>query len=156
MGVAALDAGKVVAITLGFADRQVADDLPPGVGGANGVQFRAGPGTALAAGEGGVDHQQVALRAARLASDLDISAIHLVVNRVRDTDDFERTMARLEAEGGFLFTSTHWLPLDELIAQVEPSVGPLVERAPTFFDRKLDGLLDALVATEEAVLQCAS
>ncbi len=99
---------------------------------------------------------QVALRAARLASDLDISAIHLVVNRARDTDDFERTMARLEAEGGFLFTSTHWLPLDELIAQVEPSVGPLVERAPTFFDRKLDGLLDALVATEEAVLQCAS
>ena len=99
---------------------------------------------------------QVALRAARLASDLDISAIHLVVNRARNTDDFGRTMARLEAEGGFLFTSTHWLPLDELIAQVEPSVGPLVERAPTFFDRKLDGLLDALVATEEAVLQCVS
>jgi len=99
---------------------------------------------------------QVALRAARLASELDIPAIHLVVNRARDTDDFDRTMARLEAVGGFLFTSTHWLPLDELIAEVEPSVGPLVERAPTFFDRKLDGLLDALLATEEVVLQCVS
>lgn len=99
---------------------------------------------------------QVALRAARLASELDIPAIHLVVNKARGVDDFDRTMARLEAESDFLFTSRHWLPLDELIAEVEPSVGPLIERVPTLFDQKLDGLLDVLLAAEGAVLQCAS
>lgn len=99
---------------------------------------------------------QVALRAARLARELGISAIHLVVNRVRDSLDYERSLAKLDAEGGFRFTSSHWLPLDELLPEIEPSVGPLLERNPTEFDRRLDGLLDAMVSQDMAVLRCAS
>jgi len=99
---------------------------------------------------------QVALHAARLASDLEIPAVHLVVNKARDVQDFERTLARLDDEGGFEFTSKHWLPIDEVLPDVEPSVGALLERSPTLFDHKLGELLHALLAEKEAVLQCAS
>lgn len=99
---------------------------------------------------------QVALHAARLANDLDIPAIHLVVNRARDTRDFERALSRLDDEGGFRFSSTHWLPMDEMLPDVEPSVGALLDRTPTSFDRKLGKLLDALVSQEEVGVRCAS
>jgi hypothetical protein len=65
-------------------------------------------------------------------------------------------MGRLDAEGGFRFSSTHWLPMDEALPEVEPSVGALLQRSPTLFDRKLGGLLQALLPEEEAVLSCAS
>lgn len=99
---------------------------------------------------------QVALHAARLASDLEIPAIHLVVNRARDGRDFERTLGRLDDEGGFRFSSTHWLPSDNLLPEVEPSVGALLERPTTLFDTKLDELLNTLVSQHEAILRCAS
>jgi CO dehydrogenase maturation factor len=48
---------------------------------------------------------QVALRAARLARELGIESIHLVVNRARNKLDFDRSLARLDEEGEFPFTS---------------------------------------------------
>jgi len=99
---------------------------------------------------------QVALHAARLASELDIPAIHLVVNRVREISDFDRTLLRLDAEGGFPFASTHWLPEDTLLSKVEPSVELLLERAKMPFDRKLDELLVTLLDQEEELMRCAS
>jgi len=99
---------------------------------------------------------QVALHAARLARDLEIPAIHLVVNRAHGIADFEHALVRLDKEGGFQFTSAHWLPLDELLPEVEPSVGPLLERDPTQFDRRLGGLLNALLSEQEELLLCAS
>lgn len=99
---------------------------------------------------------QVALHAARLARDLDIPDIHLVVNRAKDIGDLERTLARLDQEDGFRFTSVHWLPYDELLPEVEPSVGPLLERDANQFDERLGGLLDTLLAEQEELLLCAS
>lgn len=99
---------------------------------------------------------QVALRAARLARDLGIVAIHLVVNRARDVRDYERTVTGLDEEGGFEFTSRHWLPVDAMLAEAEPSVEPLLGRKGTSFDRSVDTLLDDLVAQEAVVLPCAS
>ncbi|MBT8441813.1 MAG: AAA family ATPase [Gammaproteobacteria bacterium] len=99
---------------------------------------------------------QVALHAARLARELEIPAIHLVVNRVREDVEFMRAMARLDAEGGFPFTSVNWLPEDEQLRHVEPSIEPLLTRDPANFDHKLDELLDALVKHEERLVQCAS
>jgi CO dehydrogenase maturation factor len=99
---------------------------------------------------------QVALRAARLARELGIARIHLVINRARDVRDFDKTLARLNDEGGFDFTSRHWLPADDLLPEIEPSVGALLGRQPTPFDRKLDGLVDALVSDEAVALRCAS
>ena len=99
---------------------------------------------------------QVALHAARLARQLGIEAIRLVVNRARNKLDFNRALARLDEDGGFPFTSRHWLPVDPLLPSIEPSVGPLFGRAPTPFDRRLDGLLDRLLPIEELVRECAS
>ena len=99
---------------------------------------------------------QVALRAARLARGLGIEGIHLVVNRARNKLDFDRTLGRLEAEGGFPFASRHWLPMDPLLPRVEPSVGPLFERRPTLFDQRIEGLLDTLLPIEELVRECVS
>ena len=99
---------------------------------------------------------QVALHAARLASELAIPAIHLVVNRVREINDFGRTLVRLDAEGGFPFASTHWLPEDTLLPKIEPSVELLLERAATPFDRKLDELLVTLLDQEEELIRRAS
>jgi CO dehydrogenase maturation factor len=99
---------------------------------------------------------QVALRAARLARDLGIESVHLVVNRARNKLDFDRALVRLEAEGGFPFTSHHWLPNDPLLPRVEPSIGPLFERPQTPFDQRIDGLLDTLLPIEELVRECVS
>ena len=99
---------------------------------------------------------QVALRAARLARELDIESVHLVINRARNKLDFDRALARLEAGGGFRFTSRHWLPNDPLLPRVEPSIDPLFKRGPTPFDRRIDGLLDTLLPIEELVRECVS
>ncbi len=99
---------------------------------------------------------QVALRAARLAQGLGIEAVHLVVNRARNKLDFDRTLGRLEAEGGFPFASRHWLPADPLLRRVEPSIGPLFERRPTPFDQRIESLLDTLLPIEELVRECVS
>ena len=98
----------------------------------------------------------VALRAARLAGELGIESVHLVVNQARNALDFDRSLARLETEGGFPFTSSHWLPMDPLLPSVEPSIGPLFERRPTPFDQRVDHLLDALLPIEELVRECVS
>ena len=99
---------------------------------------------------------QVAMRAARLARELGIESVHLVVNRARSKLDFDRSLARLEAEGGFPFTSRHWLPRDPLLPRVEPSIGPLFERPPTPFDQRMELLLDTLLPIEELVRECVS
>jgi CO dehydrogenase maturation factor len=64
----------------------------------------------------------VALAAARLARDLGIPAVHLVVNRVRGVVDHVRVEDDLEARGDVLFDSTTWIPEDELVLATEPSV----------------------------------
>ncbi len=71
---------------------------------------------------------QVAVHAARLAQAMGIPAVHLVVNRVRDDGELERSRARLEAEGGFPFASSHFLPYDEALLAAEPGVDPVLER----------------------------
>ena len=99
---------------------------------------------------------QVALRAATLARDLGIESVHLVVNRARNKLDFDRSLATLDAEGGFPFTSRHWLPMDPLLPRVEPSISQLFERPPTPFDLRIDGLLDVMLPIEELVRECVS
>ena len=99
---------------------------------------------------------QVALRAARLAQELGIGAIHLVVNRARNALDFDRSLGRLETEGGFPFTSRHWLPMDPLLPRIEPSISAMFERPATPFDQRVEGLLDTLLPIEELVRECVS
>lgn len=99
---------------------------------------------------------QVAVHAARLAQALGIPAVHLVVNRVRDDGELERSRARLEAEGGFPFASSHVLPYDEALLAAEPGVDPVLERPRSPFMRAVDGVIGALLTSEEALSRCAS
>lgn len=100
---------------------------------------------------------QAALHAARLARDLDIGAVHLVVNGVRDDDEYRRALARIDEAGGFEFASCHRLPWDESLRRSEPRVAPaLDETADTALGEALDGLLRALVGDETRTLACAS
>lgn len=97
---------------------------------------------------------QVALQAARLARDMGIEAIHLVVNRVRDDAELARTLGTLEAGGGFPFTSTHRLPYSPELVAADPEVGPVLDGAP--LAAATHGLIEALLGSEERSVRCAS
>lgn len=99
---------------------------------------------------------QVALAAARLAAELDVDGVHLVVNGVRHPDEFSRAMDRVDTAGGFPFASIHCLPYQERLWQTEPSVAPLLEDPDSPLINALDGLLDTLVAPRARVSSCAS
>jgi CO dehydrogenase maturation factor len=94
---------------------------------------------------------QAALHAARLARDLEIGSIHLVVNSVREDHEFELALKRLEDEGDFPFASRHRLPYDERLRQCEPSVEPLLDDIASPLMVALTGLLAVLTSTERMV-----
>lgn len=71
----------------------------------------------------------VALSVARLASDLGIPRLHLVVNRVRGADDRERAECELARRGPVAFDSRTWVADDPTVLAAEPSVGPLLDGA---------------------------
>lgn len=100
---------------------------------------------------------QAALHAARLARDLDIGSVHLVVNGVRDDEQYRRTLARVEEAGGFAFASSHRLPSHETLRRSEPRVAPaLDDKDDPTLAAAVDGLLLALVGDETRTLACAS
>jgi len=69
----------------------------------------------------------VALSAARLARDLGIPHVHLVVNRARDPDDEARARAEvISRSDGFAFDSWTSLPYDPAVLAAEPSVESLL------------------------------
>jgi CO dehydrogenase maturation factor len=70
---------------------------------------------------------RVALAAAGLARELGIPAVHLVVNRVRGPADRVRVEDELEARAVREFASLTWIPDDELVLAVEPSVDYLFD-----------------------------
>lgn len=99
---------------------------------------------------------QVALVAARLAAELDVDGVHLVVNGIRHPNEFGRAMDRIDTAGGFPFASIHSLPYQERLWQTEPSVAPLLDDPDSPLITALEGLLDTLVASETRVSSCAS
>ncbi len=99
---------------------------------------------------------QVALVAARLAAELDVDGVHLVVNGIRHPNEFGRAMDRIDTAGGFPFASIHSLPYQERLWQTEPSVAPLLDDPDSPLITALEGLLDTLVASEARVSSCAS
>jgi hypothetical protein len=104
----------------------------------------------------------VAIAAGRLARDLGIPRVHLVVNRVRDgmagTSDEARVRHDLVARGeGFAFDSTTWLPDDPAVLDAEPSVEPLLDRPETPFTTAVRRLAASIArAPQEAVTRRSS
>jgi CO dehydrogenase maturation factor len=86
----------------------------------------------------------VADQAARMARDLGIPGVHLVVNRVRDAADRTRAFDRLDTLGGFPFTSVHVLPWDERALDGEPAVTALLDDGGSPFSAGLAEVEQAL------------
>jgi CO dehydrogenase maturation factor len=99
---------------------------------------------------------QVALHAARLADAMGIPAVHLITNRVRDAAELERARARIDVEDGVSFASSHVLPYDEALLEAEPTVEPLLARQGSEFMQALDGVIEALLKSEETFAECVS
>ena len=70
---------------------------------------------------------QVGVATARLARELGIEDVHLVVNRARSRTDRDRVLAFVEQLGGFTFSAIHTLPFDDKVAETEPSVENLLD-----------------------------
>ncbi len=91
---------------------------------------------------------QVALHAARLAQDIGIPAVHLVINRMVSERDGKRVDEILAEEEEFPFASRHELPFDERLLACEPSVAALLDDTASPFVAAVGQLRDALVGTE--------
>jgi CO dehydrogenase maturation factor len=73
---------------------------------------------------------QVGLETARLAKELGIETIDLVVNQCRNYGDIARALSCVERLGGFEFSSITELPFDECVIVSEPSIGDLLDDSP--------------------------
>ncbi len=73
---------------------------------------------------------QVGLETARLARELGIEMIDLVINQCRSDDDGARALSNVERLGGFQFSSITALPFDEGVLVSEPSIGELLGSSP--------------------------
>ncbi len=90
---------------------------------------------------------QVAINTATLAKGLGISAVHLVVNRVRRPEDLERALGLIDTKADF--TSHYALPYDERVLETEPDVRPLLNGSNSAFVEGVSQLCDALITTEQ-------
>ena len=89
----------------------------------------------------------VALAAARLARELGIPGLHLVINRVRGPADRVRVEDELRTRGDVAFDSTTWIPDDELVLATEPSVDFL-------FDIPGEPFMAAVRRLAEGLIDC--
>jgi len=72
---------------------------------------------------------QVGLETARLARELGIGDIHLVINRSRGPADRDRVLTHIDALGGCALDTVHLLPFDQRVLETEPSVDDLLEHS---------------------------
>ncbi|NOY98593.1 MAG: AAA family ATPase [Chloroflexi bacterium] len=84
---------------------------------------------------------QVALQSAKLAHDLGIPYLHLVINRVRNERDREKANRLIPAG---LFTDTFYLPYEDRLLDFEPDVAPLLD-----MDSEMVSQVEALCAAIE-------
>lgn len=69
---------------------------------------------------------QVGIETARLARELGIGDIHLVINRSRGPHDRDRVLTHIDALGGATLDTIHLLPFDQRVLDTEPSVDDLL------------------------------
>lgn len=69
---------------------------------------------------------QVALHAAKLSRQLGIPYVHLVINKIRKSNDFEK-FKKMAAESLENYNEIFTLPFDEQILSTEPDITPLLD-----------------------------
>jgi CO dehydrogenase maturation factor len=113
-----------------------------------------GFGQALVMTDPSFNGVSVALQTARLAIDLGIPTVHLVVNRVRGPIDVERVEGYLDgADPGTrpAFASRHLLPEDERVRAAEPAVDGLLDGKVSPFGAAVADLADSLALIARGV-----
>jgi CO dehydrogenase maturation factor len=106
-----------------------------------------GFGQALVVTDPSFNGVSVALRTARLAADLGIPTVHLVVNRVRGPIDVDRVEGYLDGAGAGTrpaFASRHLLPEDERVRAADPAVDGLLDGQGSPFGAAVADLADSL------------
>ena len=106
-----------------------------------------GFGQALVVTDPSFNGVSVALRTARLAVDLGIPTVHLVVNRVHgpvDVDRVEGYLAGADAGTRPAFASRHLLPEDDRVRAAEPAVDGLLDGKVSPFGAAVAELADSL------------
>lgn len=83
--------------------------------------------TALVMVEPTYNATRVAWETARLARELGLSDVRLVVNRARSATDVDEVLALVDRFGGFEFTAVAALPVEEAAPRTDPSVAGLLE-----------------------------
>jgi CO dehydrogenase maturation factor len=83
--------------------------------------------TALVVVEPTFNSIHVGLETARLAEELGIGVVDLVVNQSRNATDCELTLSVIDRLGGYEFSSISILPFDERLLRPDPSVDFLLE-----------------------------
>jgi CO dehydrogenase maturation factor len=68
----------------------------------------------------------VSLQAAKLANDLRIPFIHLIINKVKNREEEKKVLDYLKNENNKLFHTIDFLPYDDEIYKNEPNVTPIV------------------------------
>lgn len=134
----ALIAAAVAGMRLGDAD-VVVMDTHAGVE-HFGRSLARGFDTAVVVVEPTFTSVQVGVESARMAYELGIFDVHLVVNRTTCEADVARALEHVDALGGYVFSTVTAVPFDEAVRECEPSVGPLLDRSRCA--HAVTGLLD--------------
>lgn len=100
--------------------------------------------TALVVVEPTFNSVQVGVTSARLAAELGIGRIHLVVNQARSDADRGRVAAYAEQVGGFEWDGVTVVPFDDAARQCEPAVDRLLDGST--LAEAVTGLADLLAA----------
>jgi len=92
----------------------------------------------------------VAVQTARLAADLGIPRIALLVNRARAAGYRDRVLRLVDEEGGFPFDTVRDVPWDDAVLAADPSVEPLL-RGGTPFPLATSAIADHWLARSREV-----
>jgi CO dehydrogenase maturation factor len=94
-----------------------------------GRAIAGGFGQAIIVAEASYNSLSVAADAARLAGQLHIPVLHLVINKCRDQTDRAKVKKTVDLS---LFSTIHYLPFDPLVWDTEPDVSPLLNSRSPF------------------------
>ncbi|MFP3190261.1 MAG: AAA family ATPase [Thermoproteota archaeon] len=87
----------------------------------------------------------VSLQAAKLANDLRIPFIHLIINKVKNSEEEKKVLDYLKNENNKLFHTIDFLPYDDEIYKNEPNITPIVNNDNSEFMIKFNEIFKKIL-----------
>lgn len=100
---------------------------------------------ALIVSEPTITSLNVSFQAAKLAKDLKIPYIHLVINKIKNKNEEKKVLNILENNNEKLFHTINFLPYFNDIYEYEPSVRPVVEKHGSEFMNEFEKLFENIL-----------